>query len=262
MRRRLALVLILGSAAAGCSLLVEFDRGKLGPLDVPEDATADVGTSDSGADVSTSEGGGNVDAGSDATLSDAGDAGDAASEGGTDTADAGTDATDGATVSDAKADSSVDSGVDAAVDAGADAADAEADAGPDAEVDAGSDASPDSGPDGGLSANCTDVEFDANDQTAQALVTVTFPTGASPADYSPKCVKVKVGTIVRWSGSFASHPLQNGGSIGSPIPAVTSVASDGGDIGELEVTFPAVGTFDYNCAIHGSAMPGSVRVVP
>src|SRR5512139_3970722 len=40
-RRRLAFLLVMSSLAAGCSLLVEFDRAKLGSLE-PLDATDDV----------------------------------------------------------------------------------------------------------------------------------------------------------------------------------------------------------------------------
>lgn len=246
MRRRLAFLVVMSSVAAGCSLLVEFDRGKLGSLEALEDAATDA-TQDVTADGQTADGAGDVtqndvvvqDAPVDSPTDAPADANDAGPDAPIDApADTRTDANDAAP--DAPVDSAVDTGTDAAVDTGVDAA-----------------------PDAGLSAYCTQAEFDANDATGNATVTITFPETATPAQYTPSCVKIKEGTVVTFHGSFASHPLTNaGGTPGNPIPAVSSTANDAGDVGDLDVTFANAGTYDFKCGNHPLQMNGGIQVVP
>jgi plastocyanin len=100
-----------------------------------------------------------------------------------------------------------------------------------------------------ITANGCDASM-AIDMTAAATTTITF----SGIEYTPRCVRVRAGSNVVFSGSFSSHPLVGGtvrGSVGtsdpsSPVPA-TSTGS--------EVTFilPKVGTYPYYCSVHASS---------
>lgn len=100
----------------------------------------------------------------------------------------------------------------------------------------------------------------AMDRTAVgASRTISFP-GTS---YSPKCIKIKLGQTVTWSGAFGSHPLRAGAienntptaQPGNPIPSV--------DVGNSRsVTFNAVGEFGYYCDFHWpGGMTGAIYVV-
>lgn len=245
MRRRLGFLLVFSSAVAGCSLLVEFDRGKLGSLDALD--ASDGSAADGTTDAPAADGSGDVTV-VDSPVDSPADA----------PADSPTDAP-----TDARTDGG-DAGSDAPADAPADVAQ---DVAPDSPVDAGSDAAadaPDDSPaDAGLSAHCTQNEFDTNDQTAQATVTVSFPEDSTIAQYAPNCIKVKVGAVVTFHGAFGLHPLTNaGGSAGNPIPATSSAANDGGSVGDVDVTFSSAGTYDFQCGNHPSQMNGGIQVVP
>ena len=85
--------------------------------------------------------------------------------------------------------------------------------------------------------------------------TITFPNGASPAQYSPNCVQIKVHQSVTWTGAFTSHPLiPKGGDAPSPITSTSSGTTK-------SFTFDNAGTFGFGCSIHGS-MQGAVEVTP
>ncbi|HSQ61685.1 MAG TPA: plastocyanin/azurin family copper-binding protein, partial [Polyangiaceae bacterium] len=85
--------------------------------------------------------------------------------------------------------------------------------------------------------------------------TITFPTGAAPAQYSPNCVAIKVHQSVTWTGSFTSHPLvPKGGSTPTPITATSTGTT-------ATFTFDNAGTYGYGCQIHPS-MQGAVEVTP
>ena len=73
---------------------------------------------------------------------------------------------------------------------------------------------------------------------------------------SPRCVEIKAGQTVTWTGSFATHPLlADEGDKPNPIStADTSGAS-------ATVTFPTAGTYGYKCQVHAS-MTGAVLVTP
>jgi plastocyanin len=112
---------------------------------------------------------------------------------------------------------------------------------------------------------CSQADFDApasangGDLTAQANVDITFPTDPTPAQYTSRCAKVKVGSTVTFKGSFSNHPLQpNGGDLPTPI-VLTSTDPDGGSV---VVTMPVKGTYGYECMFHPSMMFGAVQVVP
>ena len=112
-------------------------------------------------------------------------------------------------------------------------------------------------PDAGTSTSTTAVNGCTayTDLTAQTATTITFPTGASPAQYSQPCIKVKVGTAITFSGSFSSHPLgPSGGDTPNPITAGSSGTS-------ATFTATAVGTFGYHCGFHPTVMLGAIEVV-
>jgi plastocyanin len=112
---------------------------------------------------------------------------------------------------------------------------------------------------------CTQAELDqpigpgGGDFTAMSSVEITFPTDGVPAQYTNRCAKVKVGTTVTFSGSFANHPLEpNGGDKPTPIPADTMDVDGGG----LDVTMTTPGIYGFECAFHPTIMFGAVQVVP
>jgi plastocyanin len=92
--------------------------------------------------------------------------------------------------------------------------------------------------------------------------------GCEPADFvaanqvdwtfavSPRCLQIKAGQTVTWTGSFSTHPLlADEGDKPNPIStADTSGAS-------ATVTFPTAGTYGFKCQVHAS-MTGAVLVTP
>lgn len=89
---------------------------------------------------------------------------------------------------------------------------------------------------------------------------VNFPGFA----YAPKCMKIKVGQTVTWSGDLAFHPLRAGTIVnnvrtpqaGNPIPSTSSGNT-------VSVTFAAAGAWGYYCNAHwASGMKGAIYVVP
>ena len=98
------------------------------------------------------------------------------------------------------------------------------------------------------------------DRTAAAAIrTVSF--GNAGFTYSPKCILIAAGQSVTFSGMFTSHPLRPGvganaaaGSANNPIMSTVSGST-------AMFTFPAAGTYPYNCSTHdGSGMNGVVKV--
>jgi plastocyanin len=78
--------------------------------------------------------------------------------------------------------------------------------------------------------------------------------------FSPKCIRIKVGQSVKYTGSFGDHPVRQ--SCGP-----TTVISGLGGGGNSTVTFSnAVGTYGYYCTAHGTAsggsMAGAIQVAP
>jgi plastocyanin len=104
----------------------------------------------------------------------------------------------------------------------------------------------------------------ATDVTASTTTTVTFANGNF--SYSPKCLKVKQGTVITFAGSYAGHPLLGGivaGGAATPagsgpfVPVTNSGTTK-------DFTMTATGTFPYYCTAHAvsQAMYGAVFVVP
>jgi len=97
--------------------------------------------------------------------------------------------------------------------------------------------------------NCTTFTDDTS-----GTATVTGPTGASPSQYSPNCVHIKVGQSVTFNVDFTDHPLEpSGGNTPNPIPETETGTS-------VSVTFPNAGTFGFQCEAHPSIMFGAVEV--
>jgi plastocyanin len=97
----------------------------------------------------------------------------------------------------------------------------------------------------------------AEDQTANASVTVMFG-GSLGLKYMPACIRIKPGSSVTFTGSFASHPLVGGtdGTVdaSSPITQTTTGMT-------ATFNFPHAGTFPYFCAAHYTlGMEGAVFV--
>ena len=85
---------------------------------------------------------------------------------------------------------------------------------------------------------------------------ISFPTGLSPAQYTPNCIKIKVGQTVTWNGAFANHPLMpfNGDS-NNPVTLTSTGTTKG-------FAFPAAGTYGFGCQFHSFSMFGAIQVVP
>ena len=98
------------------------------------------------------------------------------------------------------------------------------------------------------------TDFTAADAGA---ATITGPAGgALPAQYTPNCVKIKVGGSVTWNSGFASHPLgPSGGDTPNPITSTSTGTTK-------SFTFPNAGTYGYACGFHAGSMFGAVQVVP
>jgi plastocyanin len=99
------------------------------------------------------------------------------------------------------------------------------------------------------------------DATSQANVVVTFESYS----YTPRCLRVKAGTNVTFSGSFPAHPL-----FGGYLTQGNTFASQGGPFVPMTNTgnsksfaMNTVGAFPYYCVFHtGQDMAGAVYVVP
>ena len=83
--------------------------------------------------------------------------------------------------------------------------------------------------------------------------TVTFPNLNDT--YSPRCLRVRAGQQVTFSGDLTDHPLQQ--ACGPVANAIT---------GSAATTFTVPGVYGYWCTDHGSSggsgMAGAIEVVP
>src|SRR5579862_8953969 len=105
--------------------------------------------------------------------------------------------------------------------------------------DAGSDAG---GGDAAAAINgCTTF----TDMTASGGV-ITGPSGATPAQYTPNCIHIKVGQSVTWNSDFTDHPLVPTSGVGTQPNPITATSTGT----TVTIAFPAAGTFAYNCGIH------------
>jgi plastocyanin len=117
----------------------------------------------------------------------------------------------------------------------------------------GSDGGTDSG--SGMDAAVVNGCTTFTDDTASGG-TVTGPSNATPAQYMPNCVHVKVGQMVTWNSAFGAHPLQPaGGTTPTPIQLTSSGTT-------VSFTFSAAGTYGFECMVHPGIMNGAVEVTP
>ncbi len=115
-----------------------------------------------------------------------------------------------------------------------------------------------------LPIRCTAAQLSAaagdagGDNTATTTpLEVGFPTVPGTDQYTNHCLKVKVGALVTFKGSFTLHPLRpSGGDTPTPIPALTN----SGD--SLAVTMTTAGTYGYECVFHQGTMFGGIQAVP
>jgi plastocyanin len=103
-------------------------------------------------------------------------------------------------------------------------------------------------------ANCTTF----TDHTDGGTPTVGFGGGLGN-NYSPKCLRIKAGQSITFSGAFTSHPLDQACG---PVDVIT--ATDTGSTASF--TFSATGRYGYFCTVHGTStgtgMAGAINVVP
>jgi plastocyanin len=101
----------------------------------------------------------------------------------------------------------------------------------------------------------------ATDLTAETTATVMFTSFA----YTDKCIKVKAGTVVTFSGNFSGHPLLGGTVVGGtatpagsgPFVPVTNSGTS------KDFTLSTPGVYPYYCVPHATiGMNGAVFVVP
>jgi plastocyanin len=137
------------------------------------------------------------------------------------------------------------------------------DASPDGSSDAPTDGrAPDAmtdAPPGATLNDCT--AMGAQDRTELAdQREITFASFA----YLPKCMRIKVGQSVRWTGDFVEHPLRPGAIVGGVRTAQAGnpiTATSGG--AEVRITFTTAGAYGYYCDLHwASGMRGAIYVVP
>jgi plastocyanin len=163
-----------------------------------------------------------------------------------------------AAASDASLESGTDDATDAATDtsSGADAHDADAAQ----DVVSATDVSLDPTDDTTNFNDCTPFDFASNDHTASGdLRVIAFPVDPAPAQYQPRCMKIRATQTITWRGDFRYHPLgPAGGDVPTPITVDPSPSGS-----ERAIAFPSTGFFGFECVTHEAPlMYGAVLVVP
>lgn len=124
----------------------------------------------------------------------------------------------------------------------------------DAEVDADEEPEEDDGV--GAPAGCTAADFQANDRRGPNQVRIiTFPVGAPPAQYAPRCLMIRAGQSVTWQGDLAVDPLTPR-SQNPPSPITPTGAGN-----TVTFAFMQKGRFRYGSTAN-AAMRGAVEVRP
>jgi plastocyanin len=102
---------------------------------------------------------------------------------------------------------------------------------------------------------------DFNLTVLQAPVRVTFGSNFFQSDRNstsdPAVDTTVVGRPVLWTGAGGTHTVQSQGS-----PSFTSSGNLSGVGTTYSVTFNVVGTYQYDCSLHGSEMTGTIVVLP
>lgn len=115
---------------------------------------------------------------------------------------------------------------------------------------------------------CTAADFEANDRTADAAERVILaPDVPAPAQFSPHCMRVRVGQTVTWKGDLTSHPISyklastaDGGFGDAATVFVLGDADGGATQNTARADEPL--TIAFTCDNHPSIMFGAVDVVP
>ena len=129
----------------------------------------------------------------------------------------------------------------------------------DGALDTGIDASPPNG--------CSAADFAANDHTADADARVIQgPTDATATQYTPHCMRIRVGQTVTWKSDFTHHPLdvKYMADRDASADASTTVVIGGPDgSNDIETVTPGqTGLLLFNCDAHPTVMFGAVDIVP
>ena len=100
----------------------------------------------------------------------------------------------------------------------------------------------------------------AEDMTGMTTATIQF----GGLSYSPKCVRVKAGTMVTFEGNFMSHPLQGGAVVnGVPTPDAASPITATATGMTATFTLSNAGDVPYYCTLHAAGgMTGAIFVEP
>lgn len=94
--------------------------------------------------------------------------------------------------------------------------------------------------------------------TAAVTVGNIFFKSGQDGTSNPAATTVAVGGTVTWTWTGTGAVPHSVQSVGTP--GFTSSATKTGDGSTYEVTFPTAGTYQYDCAVHGTAMSGTIVV--
>jgi plastocyanin len=98
--------------------------------------------------------------------------------------------------------------------------------------------------------------------TAGAARSVTvgdiFFQSASNSTRNPAVDTVAAGSTVTWTWASTETLPHSVQSMGSPSFTSSRIQTGGGN--SYQFTFPASGTYQYNCAVHGQLMTGTIVV--
>jgi plastocyanin len=106
--------------------------------------------------------------------------------------------------------------------------------------------------------NCSDSDFTVVNSVASSPTPLSFDNFT----YSPRCLRISVGTSVAFTGDFSSHPLRPGlapGQSGTASPNTPIQATGSGT--SKTFIFNAAGDYPFYCENHhAQGMMGVVRV--
>ena len=115
---------------------------------------------------------------------------------------------------------------------------------------------------------CSPADFAANDRTAEGAERVILaPDVPAPAQFTPHCMRVRIGQTVTWKGDLESHPISyklvatsRGGFGDAGSTFVVGDADGGATQNTAEAGEPM--TISFTCDKHPTIMFGAVDVVP
>jgi plastocyanin len=97
---------------------------------------------------------------------------------------------------------------------------------------------------------CDDSESTGPSEPQEAVTVVT----TAALRFSPANVELVQGGTVTWAFNAVGHNVTFSNVQGAPQNIPTSFNA------QIARTFPTVGTFNYQCTIHGSSMSGTIIV--